>query len=185
MRSAPRLSPRAKVIKLADKIWNLRVFDDDQGVVPALIGERLGMPVVTVAREIVLEGEALRVVRATPDGDEIVRVGCPAVVTITNELGDPRYPTAAAKMKAKLGVTMRPYRILGACNPPFAHKALQHSLDVGMLMPCNVIVYETDEGQTRVSAVDPMQTMAAQGDAEMAPLAEAVQQKLQRVIDSL
>ena len=79
----------------------------------------------------------------------------------------------------------RRYRILGACNPPFAHQALEHSLDVGMLMPCNVIVYETDEGRTRVSAVDPMQTMAAQGDPEMRPLAEAVQQKLQRVIDSL
>jgi len=75
--------------------------DDDQGVVPALIGERLGMPVVTVARELTLEGEALRVTRVTPDGDEVVRVACPAVVTITNELGDPRYPTAAAKMKAR------------------------------------------------------------------------------------
>jgi uncharacterized protein (DUF302 family) len=88
-------------------------------------------------------------------------------------------------LKKKLDVDFRRYRILGACNPQFAHKALEHSLDVGMLLPCNVIVYETDEGQTRVSAVDPMQTMAAQGDAEMRPLAEAVQQKLQRVIDSL
>ena len=88
-------------------------------------------------------------------------------------------------LKKKLDVDFRRYRILGACNPPFAHKALQHSLDLGMLMPCNVIVYETDDGKTVVSAVDPMQTMAAQGDAEMAPLAEAVQQKLQKVIDSL
>ena len=90
-----------------------------------------------------------------------------------------------ATLKKKIDVDFRRYRILGACNPPFAHQALQHSLDVGMLMPCNVIVYETDEGQTRVSAVDPMQTMAAQGDAEMRPLAEEVQKKLQRVIDSL
>jgi uncharacterized protein (DUF302 family) len=90
-----------------------------------------------------------------------------------------------ATLKKKIDVDFRRYRILGACNPPFAHKALEHSLDVGMLMPCNVIVYETDEGQTRVSAVDPMQTMAAQGDPEMRPLAEEVQQKLQRVIDSL
>jgi uncharacterized protein (DUF302 family) len=88
-------------------------------------------------------------------------------------------------LKKKLDVSFRRYRILGACNPPFAHKALEHSLDVGMLMPCNVIVYETDEGQTRVSAVDPMQTMAAQGDAKMRPLALEVQEKLQRVIDSL
>jgi len=88
-------------------------------------------------------------------------------------------------LKKKLDVDFRRYRILGACNPPFAHKALQHSLDVGMLMPCNVIVYETDDGQTRVCAVDPMQTMAAQGDPEMRPLAEAVQQKLEKVVESL
>jgi len=88
-------------------------------------------------------------------------------------------------LKKKLDVDFRRYRILGACNPPFAHKALQHSLDVGMLMPCNVIVYETDDGKTVVSAVDPMQTMAAQGDPEMVPLADAVQQKLKKVVDSL
>ena len=90
-----------------------------------------------------------------------------------------------ATLKKKIDVDFRRYRILGACNPPFAHKALQHSLDVGMLMPCNVIVYEADDGRTVVSAVDPMQTMAAQGDPEMRPLAEAVQQKLKKVVESL
>lgn len=90
-----------------------------------------------------------------------------------------------ATLKKKLDVDFRRYRILGACNPPFAHRALQHSLDVGMLMPCNVIVYETDDRKTVVSAVDPMQTMAAQGDPAMRPLAEQVQQKLRRVLDSL
>jgi len=88
-------------------------------------------------------------------------------------------------LKKKLDVDFRRYRILGACNPPFAHKALQHSLDVGMLLPCNVIVYETDDGKTMVSAVDPMQTMAAKGDPALQPLAAAVQEKLQKVIDSL
>ena len=88
-------------------------------------------------------------------------------------------------LKKKLDVDFRRYRILGACNPPFAHQALQQSLDVGLLMPCNVIVYETDGGRTIVSAVDPMQTMAAQGDPAMRPLAEAVQQKLRKVLDSL
>jgi uncharacterized protein (DUF302 family) len=88
-------------------------------------------------------------------------------------------------LKRKLDVDFRRYRILGACNPPFAHQALQHSLDVGMLMPCNVIVYETDEGKTVVSAVDPMQTMAAQGDPALRPLAEAVRQKLQRSLERL
>ena len=90
-----------------------------------------------------------------------------------------------ATLKKKLDVDFRRYRILGACNPPFAHRALQHSLDVGMLMPCNVIVYETDAGKTVVSAVDPMQTMAAQGEPALRPLADEVRQKLQRVIDSL
>ena len=90
-----------------------------------------------------------------------------------------------ATLKKKLDVDFRRYRILGACNPPFAHRALQHSLDVGMMMPCNVVVYETDDGKTVVSAVDPMQTMAAQGDPSLRPLAEQVQQKLRRVIDSL
>ena len=90
-----------------------------------------------------------------------------------------------ATLRKKLDVDFRRYRILGACNPPFAHRALQHSLDVGMLLPCNVIVYETDEGKTVVSAVDPMQTLAARGDAALQPLAEEVRRKLQRVVDSL
>jgi uncharacterized protein (DUF302 family) len=90
-----------------------------------------------------------------------------------------------ATLKKKLDVDFRRYRILGACNPPFAHRALQHSLDVGMLLPCNVIVYETDTGKTVVSAVDPMQTMAAQGDPALRPLADEVRQKLQRVMDAL
>jgi uncharacterized protein (DUF302 family) len=88
-------------------------------------------------------------------------------------------------LKKKLDVDFRRYRILGACNPPFAHKALQHSLDVGLLLPCNVIVYETDDGKTSVSAVDPMQTMAVQGDEAMKSVADQVQKKLQKVVDSL
>jgi uncharacterized protein (DUF302 family) len=90
-----------------------------------------------------------------------------------------------ATLRKKLDVDFRRYRILGACNPPFAHRALQHSLDVGMLLPCNVVVYESDAGKTVVSAVDPMQTMAAQGDPALRPIAEQVARKLQRVIDAL
>jgi uncharacterized protein (DUF302 family) len=90
-----------------------------------------------------------------------------------------------ATFKKKLDVDFRKYRILGACNPSFAHEALGHTLDVGMLLPCNVVVYETDEG-TVVSAVDPMQTMAAQGgDPALRTIAEQVRARLQRVIDSL
>jgi len=75
--------------------------DDDQGVVPALLGERLNAPVITIAREVALSGDAIRVTRVTPDGDEIVEADMPAVVTISNELGAPRYPTAARSMQAR------------------------------------------------------------------------------------
>jgi electron transfer flavoprotein beta subunit len=75
--------------------------DDDQGVVPSLIGEKLDMPVVTIARAVELAGSEIKVTRVTPDGDEVIQAACPAVVTVSNELGDPRYPAAAAKIKAR------------------------------------------------------------------------------------
>ena len=79
--------------------------DDDQGVVPATLGEVLGMPVVTIARAVEIakaeSGSAVRVTRVTPDGDEVVQAPMPAVVTISNELGQPRYPTAARSMAAR------------------------------------------------------------------------------------
>lgn len=75
--------------------------DDDQGAVPALIGEKLNMPIAPLARAIEVDGTSLKVTRATPDGDEVVEGATPAVVTISNELGDPRFPTAKAKMAAR------------------------------------------------------------------------------------
>ncbi len=79
--------------------------DDDQGVVPAQLGEMLHMPVVTVARAVELGQSAgepvVRVTRVTPDGEEVVEARCPAVVTISNELGTPRYPTTARKMAVR------------------------------------------------------------------------------------
>jgi electron transfer flavoprotein beta subunit len=76
--------------------------DGDQGVVPALLGEILGLPIVTIARAVeMVDGATVRVTRVTPDGDEIVEVSCPAVITISNELGDPRYPTGMQTMKAR------------------------------------------------------------------------------------
>lgn len=79
--------------------------DDDQGVVPALLGERLGMPVVTVARAVEWSeaggAGVVRVTRATADGDERVEAPCPAVVTVSNELGTVRFPTAARKLQAR------------------------------------------------------------------------------------
>jgi electron transfer flavoprotein beta subunit len=75
--------------------------DDDQGVVPALIGEHLDMPAVTIARDVQPADGKVKVIRVTPDGDEVVEASLPAVVTISNELGEPRYPTMQAKMKAR------------------------------------------------------------------------------------
>ncbi len=90
-----------------------------------------------------------------------------------------------ATLKKKLDVDFRRYRILGACNPPFAHRALSRSLEVGLLLPCNVIVYETDGGQTVVAAVDPVQTMAAKVDPAILAIAEEVQAKLRRAVAAI
>lgn len=81
----------------------------------------------------------------------------------------------------KLGVDFRRYRIVGACNPSFAHRALQHELEVGLLLPCNVVVYEADDGATVVSAVDPTISL---GDRHpgLTPLAEDVRAKLGRAL---
>jgi uncharacterized protein (DUF302 family) len=66
-----------------------------------------------------------------------------------------------ATLKEKIGADFRRYRILGACNPKLAYRALSTELDVGVMMPCNVIVYEGDDGQVVVSAIDPMATIAS------------------------
>ena len=88
-------------------------------------------------------------------------------------------------LKQKLGVDFRRYRILGACNPPFAHQALQADLAAGLLLPCNVIVYEGDDQRAVVMAVDPTQTVTATGSVELANLAEKVKEKLARAISRL
>jgi uncharacterized protein (DUF302 family) len=91
-----------------------------------------------------------------------------------------------ATMKKKLDVDFRRYKILGACNPPFALRALEGDLEIGRFMPCSIAVYEDDEHHTVVSAVDPMVSMVAAGDApEMRALAGAVREKLARAIGLL
>lgn len=75
--------------------------DDDQGLVPGMLGELLDAPVVTIARSMEASGDTVSVVRVTPDGDETVEARLPAIVTISNELGEPRYPTMKAKMQAR------------------------------------------------------------------------------------
>jgi uncharacterized protein (DUF302 family) len=88
-------------------------------------------------------------------------------------------------LKKKLGVEFRRYRILGACNPPFAHEALQAELEAGLSMPCNVVVYESDAGKAVVVAVDPTKTVAAAENPKLSALAETLRQKLERVLERL
>ena len=89
-----------------------------------------------------------------------------------------------ATMKEKLGVDFRRYQILGACNPTYAHQALTIEPAVGVLLPCNVAVYENDGGGTTVRSIDPMQTLAA-ADPRFAEVAKQVQEKLARAISKL
>jgi uncharacterized protein (DUF302 family) len=88
-------------------------------------------------------------------------------------------------LKQKLGVDFRRYRILGACSPAFAHQALSAELHAGLMMPCNVVVYEDDDGRATVLAVDPTQTVAAAGSAKLTSLAGELKQKLTRALDTL
>jgi len=89
-----------------------------------------------------------------------------------------------ATLKQKLDVDFRKYKILGACNPPLAHQALSTRIDVGVMMPCNVVVYEGDSGKAEVLAIDPMQTFAA-GSAELQELAKTVYEKLSNALEAL
>ena len=90
-----------------------------------------------------------------------------------------------ATLKKKLDVDFRPYRILGACNPPFAHQALLAEDKIGTMLPCNVIVQEHAAGVVEVSAVDPVASMAAVQNAALGAVAGIVRARLQKVIESI
>lgn len=90
-----------------------------------------------------------------------------------------------ATLKKKLDVDFRRYKILGACNPPLAHKALLAEDKIGTMLPCNVIVQETADGGVEVSAVDPMSSMQAVKNEQLSGIAAEVQNRLRTVIDSL
>ena len=88
-------------------------------------------------------------------------------------------------LKKKLNVDFRKYKILGACNPPFTYQALQSEDKIGLMLPCNVIVQETADGKTEVSAIDPIASMQAIENPKLRTVAEQVQAKLKKVIDNL
>ena len=91
-----------------------------------------------------------------------------------------------AKLKEKLGVDIKRYVILGACNPPLAYKALQADPEIGLLLPCNVIVYETGSAESVVAAVDPNSMMAINGDDPVvAEVARDARQRLERAVAAI
>lgn len=90
-----------------------------------------------------------------------------------------------ATLKKKLDEDFRNYKILGACNPPLAHKALQAEPHIGLMLPCNVVVQEYQNGEVEVSAVDPVASMQAIENDELGSIAEKVRTLLKQVIKSL
>ncbi len=113
-----------------------------------------------------------------------------AVAHVTEKLKDEGFGVLTeidvkATFKKKLGTDFRNYRILGACNPPYAYQAFLAEDKIGTMLPCNVIVQERDGGGVEVAAVDPIASMAAIENAELGSVAVEVQAKLKRVVDSL
>jgi len=92
----------------------------------------------------------------------------------------------AATLKKKLGVEFRPYMILGACNPPLAYRALSAERDLGLLLPCNVIVYADDvPGRSVIAAMDPVEALRLTGNEEIVPLAEDMKARLTRALEAV
>ncbi|HRN94614.1 MAG: DUF302 domain-containing protein [Chitinophagales bacterium] len=113
-----------------------------------------------------------------------------AVANVTEELKKEGFGILteidiAATLKKKLDVDFRAYKILGACNPPFAYQALMAEEEIGTMLPCNVIVQETKDGKVKVSAVDPIASMAAVKNPALEKIAGEVADKLQTVIRNL
>jgi len=113
-----------------------------------------------------------------------------AVARVTQELAKEGFGVlteidVAATMKKKLDVKMPPYKILGACNPQFAHRAIGAEPQIGALLPCNVVVREDAEGKIRVEFMDPIAVMGLVGKPEVRPIAAEVRQRLERVMNAM
>ena len=124
-------------------------------------------------------------IRYTVDGefDETVEA-------VTEALGDQGFGVLCdidvqATLRRKLDAEFREYRILGACNPPLAHEAMAAELELGALLPCNVVVYRTDDGAVGVSAVDPTVLLSVVDNPELDPVAEEVADRLSTAVESL
>ncbi len=88
-------------------------------------------------------------------------------------------------LKKKLDVDFKPYKILGACNPPFAYKSLQAEEQIGLMLPCNVIVYVNDKNETVVATIDPIASMQAVKNETLGEVAKTIQSKLKNLISNL
>lgn len=113
-----------------------------------------------------------------------------AIEKVTDELAKEGFGVlteidVAATMKKKLGEDMPPYRILGACNPKLAHQAVSAVPEIGLLLPCNVLVREDEESNVHVSFMDPQSVLGLVDDPGVDPLAGQVREKLERVLEAL
>lgn len=120
-------------------------------------------------------------------------VGCTfdeAILKVTEELKKEGFGVLTEidvkeTLKKKLDVDFRKYKILGACNPPFAYQALQTEETLGVLLPCNVVVQEKENGKVQVSAVNPMESMQMVKNPAMEEVASKISSKLQNVLQNL
>lgn len=113
-----------------------------------------------------------------------------AITTVTSALAEEGFGVLTeidvqATLKKKLGVDHRPYMILGACNPHLAYQGLQVEPELGLLLPCNVIVYDNGDGTSTVSIVDPIQMLGVVQNDQLEPIAEEANTRLRRVLDHL
>lgn len=113
-----------------------------------------------------------------------------AIAKVTNELQNAGFGILSeidvkAKLKEKIDVDFRKYKILGACNPPYAYKALQAEPNIGTMLPCNVVVQELETGEVQVSAIDPLASMMAVENKDLGDIAKEIQARLKEVMTAV